>query len=174
MLDGISAVLGALVVLTPFLFIHTGNFPAMLSATGCGLAVMGLAFLDGPEPEPWTRWGSGLLGAWVAVSPWFLQRAFVPPDVVLATPMAEPAVSMPVVLGLAIAVAAGLDITRTVVESQPSISKDQSDHVALATASVTPFRRAAERGLPNQDRSSPIGGGGTADGDPVRLRRQAR
>lgn len=37
----------------------------MLSATGCGLAVMGLAFLDGPEPEPWTRWGSGLLGAWV-------------------------------------------------------------------------------------------------------------
>ncbi|WP_420604483.1 SPW repeat domain-containing protein [Methylobacterium sp.] len=90
MLDGISAVLGRLVVLTPFLFIETGNYPAMLSATGCGLAVMGLAFLDRLEPQPWTRWGSGVLGAWVAVSPWFLQRALVPPDLVLASPMADP------------------------------------------------------------------------------------
>lgn len=174
MLDGISPVLGALVVLTPFLFIYTGNFPAMLSATGCGLAVMGLAFLDGPEPEPWTRWGSGVLGAWVAVSPWFLQRAFVPPDAVLASPMAEPAVSMPVVLGLAIVVTAGLDITRTVVESQRSATQDQRDHITSETASVTPFRGAAERGLLNQDRSSPVGGRGKAAGHPVRLRRQAR
>ncbi|NEU14693.1 hypothetical protein G3T14_21680, partial [Methylobacterium sp. BTF04] len=98
MLNGISAVLGALVVLTPFLFIHTGNFPAALSAFGCGFAVMGLAFLDGPEPEPWTRWVSGVLGAWVAISPWVLQRAFVPQEAFLVSPMAEPAVSMPVVL----------------------------------------------------------------------------
>jgi hypothetical protein len=89
-LDGVSAVPGALVGLTPFLCLYTGNFPAMLSATGCGLAVMGLAFLDGPEPEPWTRWSSGVLGTWISVSPWVLQRALVPPDAVLAPPMAEP------------------------------------------------------------------------------------
>ena len=173
MLDGISAVLGALVVLTPFLFIETGNFPAMLSATGCGLAVMGLAFLDGPEPQPWTRWVSGVLGAWVAVSPWFLQRAFVPPDAVLASPMAEPAVSMPVVLGLAIVVTAGLDIIRTLVESQPSISQHRSDHITSNTATVTPFRGATERGALIQDRSSPVGGGKSV-GHLVRLRKQAR
>ncbi len=152
MLDGIAAVLGALVVLTPFLFIRTANFPAMLSATECGLAVMGLAFLDGPEPEPWTRWGSGVLGAWVAVSPWFLQRAFVPPDAVLASPMAEPAVSMPVVLGVAIVVTAGLDITRTFVESQPSMSPDRRDHSTSNTASAATFREATERGALIQDR----------------------
>lgn len=121
MLDGISAVLGALVVVTPFLCLYTGNFPAMLSATGSGFAVMGLAFLDGPEPEPWTRWASGVLGAWVAVSPWVLQRAFVPSDAVLASPMAEPAVSMPVVLGLAVAVVGALDIVRAAVEGRRSI-----------------------------------------------------
>lgn len=158
MLDGISAVLGALVVLTPFLFIHTGNFPAMLSPTGCGLAVMGLAFLNGPEPEPGTRWGSGILGAWVAVSPWFLQRALVPPDAVIASPLAEPAVSMTVVLGLAIVVTAGLDIMRTVVESQLSNSQDRSDPVVPDTASVTPFRGVAQREAPTQDRFSLIGG----------------
>lgn len=173
MLDGISAELGALVVLTPFLFIETGNYPAMLSATGCGLAVMGLASLDGPEPQPWTRWGSGVLGAWVAVSPWFLQRAFVPPDAVLASPMAAPAVSMPVVLGLAIVVTAGLDIIQTVVESHRSISQYQSNHVTSDTASVTPFRGATQRGALIQDQSSPVGGD-RAVGHRVRLMRQAR
>ncbi|KQT50600.1 hypothetical protein ASG52_07280 [Methylobacterium sp. Leaf456] len=173
MLDGISAVLGALVVLTSFLFIRRANFPAMLSATGCGLAIIGLAFLDGLEPEPWTRWGSGVLGAWVAVSPWFLQRAFVPPDAVLASPMAEPAVSMPIVLGLAIVVTAGLDITRTVVESKPSISRDRSEHITSNTASVTPFRGVTEQAAPIQDRSAPVGGGKSM-GHLVRLKKQAR
>lgn len=173
MLDGISAVLGALVVLTPFLFIETGNFPAMLSATGCGLAVMGLAFLDGPVSLPWTRLGSGGLGAWVAVSPWFLQRALVPPDAVIASSMTKPAVSMPVVLGLAIVVAAGLDIIRTVVESEYPISEDQSDHVTSDTALVTQFRGATQRGPLIQGQSSPVGGG-RAVGHRGHLNRQAR
>jgi urea transporter len=116
MLDGISAVLGALVVVTPFLCLDTGNAPAAASAFGCGFAVMGLAYLDGPEPESWMRWASGVLGAWVTVSPWILQRALVSPDAVLAPPMSEPAVSMPVVLGVGIVVAAALDIIRTAVE----------------------------------------------------------
>ena len=115
MLDGISAVLGALVVVTPFLCLDTGNAPAAASAFGCGFAVMGLAFLDGPEPEPWTRWVSVVLGAWVAVSPWVLQRAFVPLDALTGPPMSEPAVSMPVVLGFSIVVAAVLDIMLTAV-----------------------------------------------------------
>ena len=173
MLDGISAVLGRLVVLTPFLFIETGNYPAMLSATGCGLAVMGLAFLDRLEPQPWTRWGSGVLGAWVAVSPWFLQRALVPPDLVLASPMADPPVSMPLVLGFAIVVAAGLDIIRTAVESRHTLFQGQGNPVAPGTALVTPFRGAAQHAATIQDRSSPVGGG-RAVGHRVHLKRQAR
>lgn len=121
MLDGISAVLGALVAVTPFLRLDTGNDLAMLSATGCGFAIMGLAFLDGPEPEPWTRWVSGLMGAWVAVSPWILQRALVPLDSALAPPMADPAVAMPVVLGLAIVVTAARHLTRTAMDGRRSL-----------------------------------------------------
>jgi membrane associated rhomboid family serine protease len=126
MLDGISAVLGALVVVTPFLCFDTGNFPAALSAFACGFAVMGLAYLDGPEPEPWTRWVSGVLGAWVAVSPWVLQRALVPIDAVLAPPMSEPAISMPVVLGFGIVVAAALDALLTAMEARRSIPLGQA------------------------------------------------
>jgi hypothetical protein len=120
MLDGISAVLGSLVVVTSFLCLETGNLPAALSAFGCGFTVMGLAYLDGPEPEPWTRWVSGVLGAWVAVSPWLLQRALVPSDAVLAPPMSEPAVSMPVVLGFGIVVAGAVDIVLRAMEGRRS------------------------------------------------------
>ena len=135
MLDGVSAVLGALVAVTPFLCLDTGNPSAAASAFGCGFAVLGLAFLDGPEPEPWTRWVSGGLGAWVAVSPWFLQRAFVPLDAVIAPPMAEPAVSMPVALGFGIVVAAALDMTRTALQGGSTLT--------VATAPVL-----AERPVP--------------------------
>lgn len=122
MLDGISAILGALVVVTLFLCLDARNCPAALSAFGCRFAVMGLAFLDAPKPEPWARRASGALGAWIAVSPWFRQRALVPTDVVLAPAMAEPAVSMPVVLGLSIVGAAALDIMLTAVGSGRSLA----------------------------------------------------
>lgn len=131
MLDGISAVLGALVVLTPFLFLETGNSPAALNAFACGFAVMGLAFLDGPEPEPWTRWASSVLGAWVAVSPWMLQRALLPMGAVSRPPMAEPAISMAFVLGVGIAVVAALDIVRTTSKYRRSLTKGRSTAYAL-------------------------------------------
>ena len=151
MLDGISAVLGALIVVTPFLCLETGNYPAALSGFGCGFVVMGLAFLDGPDPQPWTRWASGVLGAWVAVSPWLLQRAFLPVDAVFPAPLAEPAVSMPVVLGLTVAVAAALDITRTAVEGRHLITAEQATAPALVAAATNPvpaYLASRERPVP--------------------------
>jgi hypothetical protein len=144
-------VLGALVVLTPFLFLETGNSPAALNAFACGFAVMGLAFLDGPDPQPWTRWASGVLGAWVAVSPWLLQRAFLPVDAVFPASWAEPAVSMPTVLGLTVAVAAALDITRTAVEGRHSITAERATASTLEAAarySFPAYSASRERPVP--------------------------
>jgi membrane associated rhomboid family serine protease len=135
MLDGISAVLGALVVVMPCLSLENGNCPAALSAFGCGFAVMSLAFLDRRAPEPWRRWVSGVLGICVAVPPWVLQRALLPMDAVLAPPMTGLAVSMPVVLGVGIVVAAALDMVLTAMEDRRSISLGQATAPALKSVS---------------------------------------
>lgn len=70
--DPVNALLGVWLVLAPWALGFQGEMTAMLNAVIVGLllvaAALGAIFL----PRAWEEWTEGVLGLWLAVSPWAL------------------------------------------------------------------------------------------------------
>lgn len=69
--DSLTFILGAVLFLSPWLFGFTGTIAASNAhIVGAILAAMALMALF--AFQPWEEWVSGLVGAWLVISPWFL------------------------------------------------------------------------------------------------------
>jgi hypothetical protein len=70
--DPVTALLGVWLVLSPWALGYQSNLTAMANAVIVGLllvaAALGAIFL----PRAWEEWTEGVLGLWLAVSPWVL------------------------------------------------------------------------------------------------------
>jgi len=70
--DSLTFLLGAVLFFSPWLFGFDAHAVAALNAhvVGAVLAVMALMALF--AFQTWEEWVSGVLGAWLVISPWFL------------------------------------------------------------------------------------------------------
>ena len=70
--DPVTALLGAWLILSPWALGYQSNLTAMANAVIVGLllvaAALGAIFL----PRAWEEWTEGVLGLWLAISPWAL------------------------------------------------------------------------------------------------------
>ena len=70
--DPINALMGLLVVLSPWALGFQATTPAMVNAVIVGVALIAAAMGAIFVPRAWEEWTEGVLGLWLMVSPWTL------------------------------------------------------------------------------------------------------
>jgi len=70
--DAVNAILGAWLILSPWVIGYQGEPAAMANAIIIGLALMATALGAIFVPRAWEEWTEGVLGLWMIVSPWAL------------------------------------------------------------------------------------------------------
>ena len=70
--DAVNAVLGAWLVLSPWVLGYFGETAAMSNAIIIGLALIAASLGAIFVPRAWEEWTEGVLGLWMIVSPWAL------------------------------------------------------------------------------------------------------
>ncbi len=70
--DLANAVLGACVVVSPWVLGFEGSSMAMSNAVIAGLALVAAALGAAIVPRAWEEWTEAALGLWLFVSPWIL------------------------------------------------------------------------------------------------------
>jgi hypothetical protein len=70
--DPVNAVLGAWLVLSPWILGFSGERMAMINAVIIGAALVAASLGAVFVPRAWEEWVEGVLGLWMAASPWLL------------------------------------------------------------------------------------------------------
>lgn len=70
--DPVSAVVGAWIVLSPWIFGFVDHMPALVNHLVIGIALVAAALGAIFLPRAWEEWTEGALGLWMVVSPWLL------------------------------------------------------------------------------------------------------
>lgn len=85
--DGVNAVLGVWLVLSPWAMGYAAETPAMANAVVIGVALAAAALGAIFVPRAWEEWTEGALGLWLIASPWALgfQALSTPRIVAVAT-----------------------------------------------------------------------------------------
>jgi len=73
--DPVNAVLGAWVVLSPWILGFQGNQAVMANAVIVGLALIAVAMGAVIVPRAWEEWTESALALWLVLSPWVLGYA---------------------------------------------------------------------------------------------------
>ncbi|MDO8251791.1 MAG: SPW repeat protein [Rhodoferax sp.] len=70
--DAVNAVLGAALILSPWVAGYDGEMVATVNAVVVGLALVATAFGAMLAPKAWEEWTEAILGLWMIMSPWLL------------------------------------------------------------------------------------------------------
>lgn len=70
--DPVNAVLGAWLIVSPWVLGFQGHALAMWSAVATGIVLGAVALGATFVPHAWEEWTEGALAIWLAVSPWVL------------------------------------------------------------------------------------------------------
>jgi hypothetical protein len=70
--NGINAVLGLVLLISPWIFGYTGETMAAWNAWICGVAIAVIAAAALSQRQTWEEWVNLVLGLWVVASPWIL------------------------------------------------------------------------------------------------------
>jgi len=73
--DVANALVGLVVMLSPWWLGFTDSFAASANAVVIGLALIATAMGAILVPRPWEEWTEAALGIWLIMSPWVLQYA---------------------------------------------------------------------------------------------------
>lgn len=71
--DPVNAVLGAWLVLSPWILGFSGERTAMANAVIIGAALIAVSVGAAIVPRAWEEWVEAILGLWMAASPWLLK-----------------------------------------------------------------------------------------------------
>ena len=75
--DPVNAVLGAALVLSPWILGFSDETFAMSNAVVIGLALVATALGAMLAPKAWEEWTEAILGLWMVISPWALAYSHV-------------------------------------------------------------------------------------------------
>ena len=70
--DGLSAMVGAWLIVSPWALGFQGNAFAMVSAVVLGIALAAAALGAVFVPRAWEEWAEAAIGLWLVASPWVL------------------------------------------------------------------------------------------------------
>lgn len=73
--DVVNALMGLVVMLSPWWLGFTDSMAASVNAVVVGLALIATAMGAILVPRPWEEWTEAALGLWLIMSPWVLQYA---------------------------------------------------------------------------------------------------
>ena len=73
--DVVNALVGLVVMLSPWWLEFTDSMAASVNAVVVGLALIATATGAILVPRPWEEWTEAALGIWLIMSPWMLQYA---------------------------------------------------------------------------------------------------
>lgn len=97
----VNGLLGLALFVSPWLLGYADMSPAFANALLCGAVITILAFMAVQRAADWEEWINLVVGLWVAASPY-----------VLAFPAGGAAMWTHVVVGLAVAILAGIELAR--------------------------------------------------------------